>query len=82
MQGNLAIVSGLASRFGFNFVPVPAFGQPGIYGRGRATAKIHPWRLVQAAVGLLLEKQLWKELWQAFTWYRSRHTAGNTVQNK
>lgn len=72
MQANMAVLSGFAGRFGLNFVPVPVFTEPGVYGRGAVSAVIRPWRLVIAGLGLLFEKQLYKELWQAFKWYRQR----------
>jgi len=72
MQANMAVLSGFAGRFGLNFIPVPVFTEPGVYGKGYVSAVIRPWRLVIAALGLLFEKQLYKELWQAFKWYRQR----------
>ncbi len=71
-HGSIAIFSGLAAQFGLNFIPVPMFGEPCIYARGRVTAVIRPWRFLAAMLGLLFERDLYREAWQAFSWYRAR----------
>ncbi len=68
-HANLAILSGMAGRFGVNFQPMPVFAEPCVYARGRATAIIRPWRLVLAMLGLLCEPDLYRELWQLLKWY-------------
>ncbi len=71
-HANLAVMSGFVGRFGVNFKPVPVFSQPCIYARGHSTAVIRPWRFAAAIVGLFLEPDLYRQLWQAFKWYRAR----------
>ncbi|PKL44415.1 MAG: hypothetical protein CVV41_07190 [Candidatus Riflebacteria bacterium HGW-Riflebacteria-1] len=71
-HGTLAVASGMAGQFGINFVPVPQFGAPMLYSRAYVTAEIRPWRLLYATGALLFEKQIYKELWQLFKWYRSK----------
>ena len=71
-HGSISIFSGLAAQFGLNFIPVPMFGEPCIYARGHVTAVIRPWRFLAAMLGLLLERDLYREAWQAFRWYRTR----------
>ncbi|HOI92415.1 MAG TPA: hypothetical protein PLK28_18075 [Candidatus Rifleibacterium sp.] len=71
-HGSISIFSGLAAQFGLNFIPVPMFGEPCIYARGRVTAVIRPWRFLAAMLGLLFERDLYREAWQAFSWYRAR----------
>lgn len=71
-HGSISIFSGLAAQFGLNFIPVPMFGEPCIYARGQVTAVIRPWRFLAAMLGLLLERDLYREAWQAFRWYRAR----------
>lgn len=69
-HGSMSIFSGLANRFGVDFIPVPAFGEPGVYAKGRVTAVIRPWKFMAAMLGLLLERDLYREVWTAFKWYR------------
>lgn len=71
-HGSVSIFSGLAAQFGLNFIPVPMFGEPCIYARGHVTAVIRPWRFLAAMLGLLCERDLYREAWQAFRWYRAR----------
>lgn len=71
-HGTLAVASGMAGQFGINFVPVPQFGAPMLYSRANLTAVVRPWRLLYATGALLFEKQLYKELWQLFKWYRGK----------
>lgn len=71
-HGTLAVVSGMAGQWGINFVPVPNFGTPMLYSRAYATGTIKPWRLLFATAALLFEKQLYKEAWQLFKWYRAK----------
>ncbi len=71
-HANLAVMSGFVGRFGVNFKPVPVFSQPCIYARGHSAAVIRPWRFAAAIAGLLLEPDLYRQLWQAFKWYRAR----------
>ncbi len=71
-HGSISIFSGLAAQFGLNFIPVPSFGEPCIYARGHVTAVVRPWRFLAAMLGLLLERDLYREAWQAFRWYRAR----------
>lgn len=71
-HGSISIFSGLAAQFGVNFIPVPMFGEPCIYARGHVTAVIRPWRFLAAMLGLLFERDLYREAWQAFRWYRAR----------
>lgn len=71
-HGSISIFSGLAAQFGLNFIPVPMFGEPCIYARGHVTAVIRPWRFLAAMLGLLFERDLYREAWQAFLWYRAR----------
>ena len=71
-HGTLAVASGMAGQFGINFVPVPQFGAPMLYSRANVTAVVRPWRLLYATAALLFEKQLYKELWQLFKWYRGK----------
>lgn len=71
-HGSVSIFSGLAAQFGLNFIPVPSFGEPCIYARGHVTAVIRPWRFLAAMLGLLCERDLYREAWQAFRWYRAR----------
>lgn len=71
-HGSISIFSGLAAQFGLNFIPVPMFGEPCIYARGHVTAVIRPWRFLAAVLGLLCERDLYREAWQAFRWYRAR----------
>ncbi|MBU1107942.1 MAG: hypothetical protein KKB51_14815 [Candidatus Riflebacteria bacterium] len=71
-HGTLAVASGMAGQWGVNFVPVPQFGAPMIYSRAYVTAVVRPWRLLYATAALLFEKQLYKEIWQLFKWYREK----------
>jgi len=71
-HATLAVASGMAGQWGINFVPVPHFGSPMLYSRAWVTAVIRPWRLLFATGALLLEKQLYIELWQLFKWYRAK----------
>lgn len=73
-QGNLAIFSGLLQRFGIEFVPVPTFGAPTLYTRGKVSLVLLPWRFVFAVICLLFERILWTEAWRLFKWYRSTKT--------
>ncbi len=74
-QGSMAILSGILARAGLEFVPVPEFGSPMIYVKGRAWAKIRPWKFFWAGIGIILEPQLWKEGFQLFKWYRAKQKA-------
>lgn len=69
-HGSMSILAGLANRFGLNFIPVPSFNEPGVYARGQVTAIIRPWKFMAALLGLAFEKDLYKEAWAAFKWYR------------
>lgn len=71
-HGTLAVASGMAGQWGINFVPVPHFGAPMLYSRAYVTGVIKPWRLLFATAALLFEKQLYKEVWQLFKWYRAK----------
>ncbi|MEW6711905.1 MAG: hypothetical protein AB1403_18935 [Candidatus Riflebacteria bacterium] len=71
-QGNLAIFSGMLQRFGIEFVPVPVFTGPTIYGRGKMSLVLLPYRFIFALIGLFFERLLWSEAWQLFKWYRAR----------
>lgn len=73
-QGNLAIFSGMLQRFGIEFVPVPTFGAPTLYTRGKVSLVLLPWRFVFAVICLLFERILWTEAWRLFKWYRSTKT--------
>ena len=68
-QGSLSILSGMLQRFGVNFIPIPEFTNPMVYAKGNVTAIIKPWRLMFAAMCLLFELTLWKELWKLAKWY-------------
>lgn len=74
-HGTMSVFSGLASRFGVSFIPVPVFTGPTIYARGCASAVIRPWRFASALLGLLFERQLYREAWLAFKWYRANRQA-------
>jgi hypothetical protein len=71
-QGSMAILAGIFARAGVEFVPIPEFTAPMIYVKGRAGAKIRPWKFLWAAIGIILEPQLWKEGYHAFKWYRAK----------
>ncbi len=71
-QGNLAIFSDMLQRFGIEFVPVPVFTGPTIYGCGKMSLVLLPYRFIFALIGLFFERLLWSEAWQLFKWYRSR----------
>lgn len=70
-HATMSMLAGAAGQFGINFVPVPVFSEPCFYARGRVTAIIRPWRFAAAMLGLLLERNLYRELWLAFKWYRA-----------
>jgi hypothetical protein len=80
-QGSLAILSGMLNRFGVNFVPVPEFNDPMIYVKGKTTARIHPWRLMIALLGLAFEKAVWQQLWAAFKFYREHASKLSSAKN-
>lgn len=70
-HATMAMVAGVVGQFGINFFPVPVFSEPCIYARGGVTAIIRPWRFAAAMLGLLFERDLYRELWSAFKWYRA-----------
>ena len=71
-HATLAVASGMAGQWGINFMPIPHFGAPMIYSRACITGVIRPWRLLVATGALLFEKELYRELWQLFKWYRTK----------
>ena len=80
-QGSMAILAGVLNRFGINFVPVPEFNNPMIYVKGQTTAKIRPWRLMLALLGLAFEKAVWQQLWAAFKFYREHASKLSAAKN-
>ncbi|MDD2999640.1 MAG: hypothetical protein PHV05_11315 [Candidatus Riflebacteria bacterium] len=74
-HGTMSIFSGLAHRFGVVFTPIPVFTGPTIYAKASARAVIRPWCFTLAFVGILFEKQLYKELWFAFKWYKNNRAS-------
>jgi hypothetical protein len=70
-QGNLSILSGMLQRFGIDFVPVPTFGVPTVYVKGKACAVLVPWRFAVALFCLFFNKVVWQQGYRLFKWYRN-----------
>ena len=66
MCGYLAPTVGFAKQYGVNWEPVPVFPDKpgaGIYSKASWHIDIRPYMLVWAVIGLLFEKNLYKELY-------------------
>jgi len=61
----------MLQRFGIDFVPVPTFGVPTVYAKGKACAVLVPWRFAVALFCLLFNKVVWQQSYRLFKWYRN-----------
>jgi len=76
-QGVLAPLAGQLIPWGVEVSVDPVFSGPTFSCRGEAGIRVYPHRIVHAMARIFTEPELYKGLWDLWTWHRSRKSPGS-----
>lgn len=76
LHGVLASFGGILHPYGVSLIPTPVFSGAKLQIRLSSGISLYPWRMFWVVLQLMLERELWKGLWELFRWHRQRRPNG------